>query len=186
MGLIAVAVGLLATGIALLRWAWLAKRRNGMTAVVLTGWLAIGASFAIFADAFGGERGTAFALIVFSLVALLGVGATVQFRERRSNGRDKPAEPEQRNTNWTRAIAKSLLAIVLAGAASIGVGVAFAVAMPMPATDKMVIGGIMVPVLWGAGMAWTLADSKLLRATAILFAICVAGYGIAFLPSLLS
>ena len=65
-------------------------------------------------------------------------------------------------------------------------GVAFAVAMPMPETDKMLIGGLMVPVLWGGGMAWTLSDSKLFRATAILLIICAAGYTIAFLPNLVS
>ena len=43
-------------------------------------------------------------------------------------------EPEDRPTNWRRGIAKSLLAIVLAGVAAIGIGVAFAVAMPMPPT----------------------------------------------------
>lgn len=186
MGLIAAAIGLLAVGVAFLRWSWLHKQRGGKTGAVLVGWLAIIASFFMFAHAFGGERGIAFALLAFSLVGLGGVTATVQFRRRRSDSRDRAAEPAQRATNWPRAIAKSLLAIVLAGAASIGVGVAFAVAMPMPATDKMVIGGIMVPVLWGGGMAWTLSDSKLVRATAILLIICVAGYAIAFLPSFAS
>ena len=184
MGVIAAAIGLLAAGVALLRWSWLRKRRGGTRGAVLAGWLAIVASFFIFAHGFGGERGIAFALLAFSLVGLVGVTATVQFRRRRSDSRDRAAEPAQRATNWSRAIAKSLLAIVLAGAASIGVGVAFAVAMPMPATDKMLIGGLMVPVLWGGGMAWTLSDSKLVRATAILLIICAAGYTIAFLPSL--
>jgi len=186
MGLIAAAVGLLAAGVALLRLSWLRKRRGGLKGAVLVGWLAIVASFFIFAHAFGGERGIAFALLAFSLVGLVGVTATVQVRRKRSDSRDRAAEPAQRATNWTRAIAKSVLAIVLAGAASIGVGVAFAVAMPMPATDKMLIGGLMVPVLWGGGMAWTLSDSKLLRATAILLIICAAGYTIAFLPNLVS
>ncbi len=186
MGLIAAAIGLLAAGVALLRLSWLRKRRGGLKGAVLVGWLAIVASFFIFAHAFGGERGIAFALLAFSVVGLVGVTATVQVRRKRSDSRDRAAEPAQRATNWTRAIAKSLLAIVLAGAASIGVGVAFAVAMPMPETDKMLIGGLMVPVLWGGGMAWTLSDSKLLRATAILLIICAAGYTIAFLPNLVS
>lgn len=185
LGLTAGAFGLLAAGIYLLRLAWL-RKRNRAKGLVLAGWLAIVAGFFVFAHVFGGERGIAFALLALSLAGLVGVGATVQLREKRSDSRERAEEPEQRRTNWTRAIAKSLLAIVLAGAASIGVGVAFAVAMPMPATDKMIIGGILVPVLWGGGMAWTLADSKLLRATAILLVICAAGYLIAFLPNLVS
>ncbi|MFD0986487.1 hypothetical protein [Methyloligella solikamskensis] len=185
MGLTVGAFLLLAAGIFSLRWAWLQKRGEGRL-FVLAGWLAIVASFFLFAHVFGGERGIAFALIVFSLAGLIAVGATVQLRKRRGEPRDRAMEPEERRTNWLRAIGKSLLAVVLAGAAAIGVGVAFAVAMPMPPSDRMVIGGLMVPVLWGAGMAWTLADAKLLRATAILLVICAVGYGIAFLPSFVS
>ncbi len=92
------------------------------------------------------------------------------------------AEPEERPTNWRRAIAKALLAIVLAGVAAFGVGEAFAVAMPIAAPDRIVIGGLLVPVLWGAGMAWTLADAKLLRATIALSIIAAASYTVAFLP----
>jgi hypothetical protein len=74
----------------------------------------------------------------------------------------------------------------LAGIASIGVGIAFAIAMPMGTHDRIVIGGLLVPVLWGAGMAWTFADTKLVRATAVLTGISAIGYGIAFLPKVLS
>ncbi|ODA67546.1 hypothetical protein A7A08_01580 [Methyloligella halotolerans] len=176
---------LLAAGIFSLRWAWLQKRGEGRGFVV-GGWLAIVSSFYVFAHVFGGERGITFALLAFSIAGLLAVTATLQLRNKRSEPRDRAMEPEQRRTNWMRAIGKSLLAVVLAGAAAIGVGVAFAVAMPMPATDKMIIGGLMVPILWGGGMAWTLADSKLLRATAILLIICAVGYGIAFLPNFVS
>jgi uncharacterized membrane protein YuzA (DUF378 family) len=180
------AIGLLAVGVALLRWSWLHRSRGGKRGAVLAGWLAIVAGIFIFAHVFGGERGIAFALLAFSLVGLAGVIATVKVKRRRSAFRDRAAEPAERKTNWTRAIAKSLLAIVLAGAAAIGVGVAFAVAMPMPVIDRMIVGGILVPVLWGGGMAWTLSDSKLVRATAILLIICVAGYAVAFLPGFVS
>ena len=40
----------------------------------------------------------------------------------------------------------------------------------MATHDRIVIGGILVPVLWGGGMAWTLSDAKLLRATLLLLA----------------
>ena len=96
--------------------------------------------------------------------------------------RDVALEPEERATNWRRGAAKALLAIVLSGVASIGIGVTFAIYMPMATHDRIVIGGILVPVLWGGGMAWTLSDAKLLRATLLLLAISAACYGMAFLP----
>jgi hypothetical protein len=95
-------------------------------------------------------------------------------------------EPEERATNWRRGIAKSLLAIVLAGIASIGVGVAIAVAMPLAVYDRIMLGGILVPVLWGGGMAWTLSDAKLLRATIVLVAVSLVSYAIAFLPKVVA
>jgi hypothetical protein len=57
--------------------------------------------------------------------------------------------------------------------------------MPMATHDRMVVGGLLVPILWGAGMAWTLSDAKLVRATLVLGSISVLGYGIAFLPKVL-
>ena len=74
----------------------------------------------------------------------------------------------------------------MAGVAAIGVGVAFAVAMPMGPHDRIVIGALLVPILWGGGMAWTLADAKLMRATVILLAISALSYAIAFLPKVLT
>ena len=112
------------------------------------------------------------------------MGVELRPARARSN-RDLALEPEDRPTNWPRAIAKSLLAIVLAGVAAIGIGVAFAIAMPLAAPDRIVIGGLLVPMLWGAGMAWTLSDAKLLRATILLGAISALAYGIAFLPKVL-
>jgi hypothetical protein len=57
--------------------------------------------------------------------------------------------------------------------------------MPMPVHDRIVIGGLLVPVLWGGGMAWTLSDARLLRATIVLIAAASLGYGVVFLPKVL-
>jgi hypothetical protein len=58
--------------------------------------------------------------------------------------------------------------------------------MPIAAHDRMVVGGILVPLLWGGGMAWTLSDAKLLRATLLLLAISAVCYAMAFLPKAFS
>ena len=176
---------LLLSGIALLRSSWM--RRNGSSALMTGGWVLVAAGFATFAYAWGGEAGTVYALVVFSAVAYVVVAMGVELRPARATAnRDIALEPEDRPTHWPRAIAKSLLAIVLAGVAAIGIGVAFAVAMPLAAPDRIVIGGILVPMLWGAGMAWTLSDANLLRATILLGAISALAYGIAFLPKVLT
>lgn len=130
-----------------------------------------------------GEVAAAYGILAASLTAYAIVGISSEWKK--GNGRltmQLALEPEARPTNWTRGIAKSLLAIVLAGVAAIGIGVAFAVAMPMGPHDRIVIGALLVPILWGGGMAWTLADAKLMRATLILLAISALSYAIAFLP----
>lgn len=175
----------LAGGIALLGASW-RKRRGVKVHLRLGGWIAICAAFVLFARAWGWEVGTFYGVMALSLVAYAIVAAGIEMRAARTRTpREAALEPEERQTNWPRGIAKSLLAVVLAGIASIGVGVAFAVAMPMPVQDRIVIGGILVPVLWGAGMAWTLSDAKLLRATLVLVSVSAASYGIAFLPKVL-
>jgi hypothetical protein len=145
------------------------------------------AAFVVLAEAWGAELGTTYALGVLSLVAYGVIGATYERRaDKRRAVRESAYDPEERPTNWRRGVGKALLAIVLAGVASIGVGVAVAVEMPLPPQDRAVIGGLLVPILWGGGMAWTLSDPRLVRATIILLGVSAIGYGIAFLPRGLS
>lgn len=153
---------------------------------VSIGWVLLVSSFVALSHYISSERTAAYGPLMISLIAYAAVVSSIELRGRtaRASGALAP-EPEQRRTNWPRAIAKSLLAIVLAGIAAIGIGVAFAVAMPLGTHDRIVIGGILVPLLWGGGMAWTLADAKLLRATIILLSISATAYAIAFLPKVL-
>lgn len=175
----------IAVGVWLLRFSWI-NRPNRSWVWPTAGWLAILAGVFIYASSTSAEIGIVYGLLILAVVAYGAIAATVEFRGHKVRAALPAAlEPEDRPTNWRRAIAKSLLAIVLAGIAAIGVGVAFAVAMPLAVHDRVIIGGILVPVLWGGGMAWTLADSKLLRATVLLLLISAAGYAIAFAPKLL-
>jgi hypothetical protein len=170
-------------GLFLLRRSWLAQRR-GRTLLLPAGWLCVIAGIASWIEVWGPEIGLAYGLLGLSVAAytLVFAGAEMRSGTRVIVVREPALEPEVRPTNWPRGIAKSLLAIVLAGIAAIGLGVAFAVAMPMSPQDRIMIGGLLVPILWGAGMAWTLSDAKLLRATVVLGSVSALGYGIAFLP----
>jgi hypothetical protein len=165
-----------------LRLSW-ARRNGSVRLVVISGWALVAAGIAAYGYAWGGEAGTAYGLGAFSALAYVVVAAGIELREAKQRpDREVSLEPEERPTNWMRAIAKSVLAIVLSGIAAIGIGVAFAVAMPMSPPDRIVIGGVLVPMLWGAGMAWTLSDAKLLRATVLLGLGSALAYAVAFLP----
>ncbi len=177
---------LLGVGLAFLRLRWLRWRGMGRIGV-LAGWLFIAAGITVLGHAWGIELGIVYGITALCTVAYLIVALGVELREPKERAnRALAPEPEERPTNWPRAVAKSFLAIVLAGVAAIGIGVAFAVAMPMVPKDRILIGGILVPILWGAGMAWTLSDARLIRATVLLIVISVAAYGVAFLPKMLS
>lgn len=169
-------------GIVLLRQAWLRRGRARMLA--LGGWFAVGGGFYALMYAEGAEIGVTYGLLALSIGAYGTILANIQLSDRAAqvDKGDRALEPEQRRTNIPRAIAKSLLAIVLAGVAAIGIGVAFAVSMPLEPQDRIMIGGLLVPVLWGGGMAWTLSDAKLARAAILLTLVSIVSYAIAFLP----
>ena len=177
---------LLMMGVVLLNLSW--RRRRGAKAhLVIGGWLLVCTGLVLFSRVWGAEVGITYGLIALNLVGYGIVAAGIELRNAPARvPREVALEPEDRPANWPRGVAKSLLAIVLSGIASIGVGVAFAVSMPMAAQDRIMIGGILVPVLWGAGMAWTLSDAKLLRATIVLVTVSAFSYGIAFLPKVFS
>ncbi len=178
---------LLLIGVAGLALSWRRSRRAVRWHLLLVGWLSIAGGFAVYARVWGAEVGIAYGCLALSIAAYAVVAAGIQLRTAPERAlREVALEPEERPTNWRRAVAKSLLAIVLSGIASIGVGVAFAVSIPMLVQDRIMLGGILVPVLWGAGMAWTLSDARLLRATIVLLTLSAVSYGIAFLPKVLS
>lgn len=177
---------LMAAGAVLLRKRWLARGAGGV-GFLIGGWLAVLAGLYAFVAASGAELGTTYALGALSVAAYAVIGATFERREsKRREPREAAFDPEERPTNWRRGTGKAVLAIVLAGIASIGVGVAFAVQAPLSPQDRAVVGGLLVPILWGGGMAWTLCDPRLVRATIILLTVSALGYGIAFLPKVLS
>jgi hypothetical protein len=176
---------LMAAGVVMLRQRWLARRETGI-AWLLFGWLAVIAGFVALAEGWGAEMGTTYALGALSLAAYALIALTAERRTDKQRAPREALDPEERPTNWRRGVAKSLLAIVLSGIAAIGVGVALAIYLPLPPPDRAVIGGLLVPVLWGGGMAWTLCDPRLGRATLILIAVSAFGYGIAFLPKVIS
>lgn len=179
----ALAAFVLVAGVAALRAKWL----DAVRLPVVVGWGLIVAGMVVWSSAVGAELGVTYGLLGLGLAGYAAVLTTIEFRKPKARDfASLAAEPEERPTNWRRAAFKSFLAIVLAGIAAVGIGVAFAVAMPLGPHDRIVVGGLLVPVLWGAGMAWTLADANTLRASILLTLVSVASYAIAFVPKMLT
>lgn len=65
--------------------------------------------------------------------------------------------------------------------AAMGTAICFAAFCPGAAQTRLVIAGLMVPVLWGGAMAWTLSDDRILRATAVLVGVSLVTFAAAIL-----
>ena len=101
----------------------------------------------------------------------------VQIRDPKGRApRELALEPSDRASRAWRGWLRALLAGPIGGIAAMGVGLAYTVWVPGEPQTRMVIGGLLVPVLWAGGMAWTLSDDKILRATAVLVGVAVVTF----------
>ena len=176
-----------ALGAWLLRRAWRARGEEGQAARLL-GWAVIVGTIAWPAWALGPYRGP-FAAIALISVAALGVvasGATIKAaragRAGKAAGADSLApEPLDRPTTRWRTTLRWLLAGPIGMIAAMAVGICYSVWIPGEPQTRLLIGGLIVPVVWGGAMAWTLADNRIIRATAVLVGTTIAGFGLAIL-----
>ncbi|KTE38057.1 MULTISPECIES: hypothetical protein [unclassified Sphingopyxis] len=168
-------------GVWLLRRSWQGKDSNH--AYVLGGWALIAAAIAAPAWALGPARGPFIALALVSTVALALVAGNYTRRAAKARAaRESLApEPSDRATTKWRETLRWLLAGPIGMVAAMGVGIAWAALAPGEQQTRLVIGGLIVPVAWGACMAWTLADNRILRATAVLVGVAVASFSAAIL-----
>ncbi|MGF7172257.1 hypothetical protein FHS91_003965 [Sphingobium xanthum] len=169
----------------LLRRAWRAKPGAG-AGDKFAGWAIIVASLVWPAFVMGPTLGPFVALAAISTGALGLVSSGVTFRKakaaRAGAGRDSLApEPVERPTTAWRTTLRWLLAGPIGMIAAMAIGIAYSVWVPGEPQTRLVIGGLTVPVVWGSAMAWTLADSRILRATAVLVGTAIFGFGISIL-----
>ncbi len=148
-----------------------------------SGWFLLALSLLCFSLWLGGEVGIPVALAFVSTAALCLVATNVKWREARGpRRRTGVIDPSDRKSRVWRGVVRTLLAGPLSGLAAIGVGVALAARLPLLEIDRVAMGGLAVPLIWAGGMAWTLADDKIIRASLVLIAVSVISYAIAFLP----
>jgi hypothetical protein len=176
--LIAMAAG---AGVWMLRRSWQGKAQN--RGLVLGGWLLIVASLVAPAWALGAARGFFIALALVSTAALGVVASNYSVRQAKARAaRESLApEPSDRATTKGRETLRWLLAGPIGMIAAMGVGIAYAALVPGEQQTRLVVGGLIVPVAWGACMAWTLADNRIIRATAVLVGVAIVSFSAAIL-----
>lgn len=181
-GVLALAV----TGALALKAAWktLSKARPWL---IIAGWLAFALAAVLAARGLGPVRGPFMALVLICLTGLIIAlsGVTMRVVKART-AREIPLEPSDRRRVAWRGWLRGFLAGPLAGTAAMGVGLFVAIWFPGAAQTRMVIGGLLVPFLWAAGMAWTLSDDKIIRAFCVLFTVASLSLGAAFLKGTLT
>lgn len=134
----------------------------------------------------GAMRGSFFALALVPVCALVVVAAGLQRRTGRAararTGKESLApEPLERPSVWWRTTLRWLLAGPIGMVAAMALGIAYATWMPGEPQTRMLVAGLLIPVLWGGCMAWTLADNRILRATAVLTGTAIVGFAAAIL-----
>jgi hypothetical protein len=181
------AAGLLAGGIAagwLLRKAW-QVRIEARRPWLWSGWAVLLATMLWPAWLLGSARGPFIAAMLISVGVLAVVATGIQVRAARAgraNGNDSLApEPSERPSTAWRGVLRWLLAGPIGMIAAMAVGIAYAAFAPGEPQTRLVIGGLIVPIVWGGAMAWTLADNRILRATAVLIGTAILGFGSAML-----
>ncbi|MHA4835074.1 hypothetical protein [Sphingopyxis sp. MSC1_008] len=160
----------------LLRRSW--QRKDQKHGLVLGGWLLIAASLIWPAWVLGAARGVFVALALISTASLIVVASnyTVRQAKARAARESLAPEPSDRATTRWRETLRWLLAGPIGMIAAMGVGIAYAALVPGEQQTRLVVGGMIVPVAWGACMAWTLADNRILRATAVLVGVAIVSF----------
>ena len=173
-------------GIFFMRMAW--KTANAWRPwLILGGWALIAAALGAGWHLLGPVRGIFIALTAIMIAALFTVAIRFQIRPARIvAGRDVALEPSDRKRVVWRGWLRGLLAGPMSGIAALGVGLMWAICTPGAPQTRMVIGGLLVPVLWAGGMAWTLSDDKIVRAFLVLSGVALVSFGAAFLKGTLA
>ncbi len=168
-------------GAAALSRSW-RTRGSGRVPWTALGWLAFAAAMALAVATLGAGRGVFVAFSLISIAAWIVVACGLEIRQvRRRKSRSLAPEPVERPSTWWRGTLRWLLAGPIGLFAAMGIGIFYLTWTGGADQTRLVIGGMIVPVVWAACMAWTLADNRILRATAFLIGVIVFGFGLSML-----
>jgi hypothetical protein len=167
---------------ALLRSAW-NDRSASRVWMILGGWAVIAVALVAGSPFLGAARGLFIAASMIPVAALAFIATGMQVRQQRV-ALDKASialEPSDRPSRAWRGVLRFLLAGPIGGLAAVGVGVMWTVYLPGDPQTRIVTSGLIIPVAWGALMAWTLSDDRIIRATAVLVGVAVFTFTAAYL-----
>lgn len=182
LGAITVILGGAAAGAWMLRRAWSLK--DGKTPWRWAGLFLLSLSTLWPAWILGEARGPFIALTLLSIAAFGVVASGYTLRAARAGRAAREGlapEPAERSPSAWRTTLRWSLAGPIGMVAAMGLGISYAVWAPGAMQTRLLIGGLIVPLAWGGAMAWTLADSRILRATAVLVGTAIIGFGAAML-----
>jgi hypothetical protein len=155
-----------AAGIAALYGSW--RRPHRFKTLTASGaWLIVGASTVLWTRAAGPELGTACASMAVGVMAwmLVAVG-----RERAAGRRAQiqAATPRPDRGTVARAVARTIVAVPLAGGAALTTGAAISVAVPGAEANRIALAFVLATTLWGALAVWAAAACRLRRPALVL------------------
>ena len=159
----------------LLRTAW--RRHTAATPFVILGtWIAITALVLLAAWSMGSARGPLFAIALLPMGAALIVAGGTQRRAARGHvARSRALEPSLRPSKVWRGVLRTLVAGPLGCITSLTLGIAWTVSIPADPQTRIVLGGVLVPLLWAGAMAWALTDDRILRPALSMLGLTLAG-----------
>ncbi|MXO66196.1 hypothetical protein GRI91_10550 [Altererythrobacter endophyticus] len=165
-----------------LRRSWRA-RGDGGRRWKAGGWALLLAACALGAMTLGTMRGlfTGFTIAAVAMLAIVASGMVVRESKQARRSKSLAPEPLDRKPSWWRSALRWLLAGPIGMIAAMAVGIFWSVWTGGAEHTRLVIGGMLVPLVWGGAMAWTLADNRILRATAVLSLVALLGFGLSIL-----
>lgn len=173
----------LAAGIGtwLIRQSWTSKTAS--PAQKWGGWALIIGGIVLPSFFLGTARGffVGLALVSTTSLCVVAQGYTLRTARMRVARESLAPEPSERPTTKWREGLRWALAGPIGMVAAMAVGIAWTAFIPGEPQTRLVIGGLIVPVAWGGAMAWTLADDRILRATAVLVGVAIIGFGAAYI-----
>ncbi len=163
----------------LLKRAW-SRRSAPHVWLIVSGWGVLALMLVAAAWPMGGPRGVFIASTLASVGVLAVAAWNIQVRPARASA-DRASlapEPSDRPSKIWRGVLRFLLAGPIGGIAAMGVASMWTVWLPADAQTRIVTGGLVAPLLWGALMAWTLSDDRIIRATAVLLGVAAVTFSI--------
>lgn len=173
------------TTVIMLRRSW--RRAHGKAGWRGGGWAFVALTLGFAVWTLGDGRGvfTVCALLPVAALGVIASGATWRpARAKRPVRATGAVEPAERASGAWRGALRWSLAGPVGMVAAMAIGISYAVWAPGEMQTRLLIGGLLVPVAWAGAMAWTLADDRIARASAVLVGTALVGFGAAMLRGL--